>query len=724
MDIFTIQDFIMKTVLQIAALLIIVFSFSPSANGQQVVLDMSFGDSGKVITAPDTTSTINEIAIQPDGKIVAVGYLGLTTWQRRFLIVRYNHDGSLDTSFGMRGKLDLNMTNNQDEARSVFIQPDGKIVVGGIAEDTIHHTSYFTILRLKPNGNFDSTFGSNHNGIVKTHANPTNNFSDDDLKKILRLPNGKILCGGSTLTSVSDTGFCFVQLDTNGVQDPSFGFYGRKIFQRKYPRNYMNMGLQSSGKVIAAMAISLDVYEVVRLLPNGNIDSTFGINGSIPPYVNTDTGLISALGLAIQDDDKIVLSGSVRGLYNYITVVRITANGAFDTSFGGTGKIINPAGLINGYGSSVNMLPNGGILIGGTIYPPSSYSNFVIMQLRANGSLDTTFGRRGLVFTDFKKGGDRSSCLLLQPGSGIVIAGTTASTAAYTKMALARYYTAALKTNFVHLETFVDKNANGTREPSEPFFTEANVVAYKAGNSDTRFNASGGKFNIETDTGTYLWKLPVFANYTIVPASYTTAHSTYFNQDSFAFGLQPVPGYKNLAITVVPLSPMRRYMPMQYLIVCTNKGTDTLSSSYRFVMDSNLVFFSASQMPASIVGDTISWNFSNLAPWDTTQVLLTLKFGQPASVSIGDTLTSFANVMPATGEPDTTDNKTTLIQIVRGSIDPNDKTENHGGKISTTEVASGDYLQYTIRFQNSGNDTAFNVYIHDTLDSKLDWSTM
>jgi fimbrial isopeptide formation D2 family protein len=65
-----------------------------------------------------------------------------------------------------------------------------------------------------------------------------------------------------------------------------------------------------------------------------------------------------------------------------------------------------------------------------------------------------------------------------------------------------------------------------------------------------------------------------------------------------------------------------------------------------------------------------------------------------------------------------------LSQFVTGSLDPNDKTENHGGIIQPSELASGDFLLYTVRFQNTGTDTAFTVVIRDTLVDKLDWSSL
>lgn len=117
-------------------------------------IDTSFGNQGRVTTTFTATNTLSKIALQPDGKIVAVGY---TYTDSRIILLRYNSNGSLDTTFGTNGKV-MTKTHNGSSASGLVIQPDGRIIVSGTDYDT-HHS--FLLVRYKNNGTLDSTFGNN-----------------------------------------------------------------------------------------------------------------------------------------------------------------------------------------------------------------------------------------------------------------------------------------------------------------------------------------------------------------------------------------------------------------------------------------------------------------------------------------------------------------------------------------------------------------------------------
>ncbi len=95
----------------------------------------------------------------------------------------------------------------------------------------------------------------------------------------------------------------------------------------------------------------------------------------------------------------------------------------------------------------------------------------------------------------------------------------------------------------------------------------------------------------------------------------------------------------------------------------------------------------------------------------------------PPATQSGDTLLNFTSV-DSTGDLVPRDNLSILRQVVTDAYDPNDKLESGGGTIDSTDAAGGKYLQYTIRFQNTGTDTAFNIVLKDTLSNKVDPSTL
>lgn len=289
---------------------------------------------------------------------------------------------------------------------------------------------------------------------------------------------------------------------------------------------------------------------------------------------------------------------------------------------------------------------------------------------------------------------------------------------------VAKYFDLDLR-NIVKGSVFLDKNFNGIKDTDDPYFPGAKLVSIK-NNEDTVVTfSSNGRFAFAIDTGQYITTavLPV-PYYSIAPISDTTIFLNYMNSDSISFAIQPIPGIKDLAVTVFPLTPSRPGFPVHYKLLYTNKGTDTIfTASVDFIKDVRLGFDSASVTPSSINGDTLKWLFTNLAPRTVGSILLHFKGAIPPTLNFGDTLSSNAKIHPIVGDSTSVDNVFPIKQIVTGSYDPNDKRESHGGRITTVQVADGEYLQYIIRFQNTGTDTAFNINIRDTLSPKLDWNT-
>src|SRR5438874_2198299 len=141
------------------------FRFALARYNRNGSLDRSFGGDGKVAThfAKKSREGAESVAIQADGKIVAAG----DTYQShdRFALARYNPNGSLDCSFGGDGKVATHFASmSDDNADSVAIQADGKVVAGG---ETFQSHDRFALARYKPNGSLDRSFGGD--GKVATH---------------------------------------------------------------------------------------------------------------------------------------------------------------------------------------------------------------------------------------------------------------------------------------------------------------------------------------------------------------------------------------------------------------------------------------------------------------------------------------------------------------------------------------------------------------------------
>ena len=166
-------------------------------------LDISFGTNGKVTTNylaatylwPESKDVAHSMALQPDGKIVVAGYLrgGLAPYFHNFAVVRYNTDGTLDTSFAGSGKAFVNVSQNDNTAYSVALQADDKIVLAG---RTWNGSDYdFAIVRLNTDASLDSIFGTN--GKVITDIA----IDQDECYSVVVQPDGRILAAGYATVS-------------------------------------------------------------------------------------------------------------------------------------------------------------------------------------------------------------------------------------------------------------------------------------------------------------------------------------------------------------------------------------------------------------------------------------------------------------------------------------------------------------------------------------------
>lgn len=188
------------------------------------------------------------------------------------------------------------------------------------------------------------------------------------------------------------------------------------------------------------------------------------------------------------------------------------------------------------------------------------------------------------------------------------------------------------------------------------------------------------------------------------------------------FPCHSIPGVRDLAVSLTP-SNFRPGFQSYYWLSCSNEGTQIENGSVRMTYDNQLTYINASPMPDTISGNTLLWNFSNLTPGEIRNIMLTME--TPLSLPIGTLVTSSAWIIPTTNDTLQSNNSYLLTHEISGSYDPNDKSvypvgEAAEGYIGLTPIP----LEYTIRFQNTGTDTAFNIILKDTLDNDLDLSTL
>jgi uncharacterized delta-60 repeat protein len=339
-------------------------------------LDTSFGGTGIVITpVGNFDSRASSVAIQSDGKIVAAGNSGSGG---SFAIVRYNPNGSLDTSFGGTGIVLTPLSFFENYAYAVAIQPDGKIVAAGTSDNTGSYD--FAIVRYNPNGSLDTSFGGG--GIVFTQIE---NVSAAYAVAIQA--DGKIVAAGNS----GNSHFAVVRYNPNGSLDTSFNGTGIVITSvDSYGGSAYSVAIQADGKIVTAGYSSDGEYAyfaLVRYNPNGSLDTSFGGTGKIIISTN-NTGLAaSAASVVIQTDGKIVAAGYIRyGNSSFFAVVRVNPNGSLDTTFNG-GIFTTPISNYQGGLDAVAIQADGKIVVAGSIYSsvPGDHA-FALVRYQGNSN--------------------------------------------------------------------------------------------------------------------------------------------------------------------------------------------------------------------------------------------------------------------------------------------------------------------------------------------------
>jgi len=200
-------------------------------------------------------------------------------------------------------------------------------------------------------------------------------------------------------------------------------------------------------------------------------------------------------------------------------------------------------------------------------------------------------------------------------------------------------------------------------------------------------------------------------------ASYTVMDDT-VNQSGFDFGINGIVATNDLEVNIAG-GVARCGFPVNYWITYENTGTTILDGRIEFVIDSATTFLSSVPGPDMISGDTLFYNFSNLYPFTSNQISVSLHMPLQA----GDTLHFAVLAQFDSSGTFYTLGENPLTQIVTCSYDPNDKTVNPEGAFANHYTLFNDTLLYTVRFQNTGNDTAFTVVLRDTLSPLLDLNT-
>ena len=282
-------------------------------------------------------------------------------------------------------------------------------------------------------------------------------------------------------------------------------------------------------------------------------------------------------------------------------------------------------------------------------------------------------------------------------------------------------------TDKVELIAFIDNNNDGIKQVTESSFTYGSFVY--------QLNDAGELNNISSPIGNYTIYDGNPLNsydftYSIHPefaAYFETGATTHSNitipagsgTQTLYFPITQIQGYNDVTVSVSPIGQPVAGFSYTNKIVYTNLGTATTSGIINYTKDA-AVSVSSLQSGVTLTPTGFTYNFANLAPFETRSFMISMSVPSIPIINIDDVLTSSVQISAPANDINVNNNTFEMSQIVVASYDPNDKVEAHGDKLYIDTFNQDDYLFYTVRFQNTGTANAISVRVEDLLDAQLD----
>ena len=382
----------MKNIFKILTVFVSVLFVKQNTFAQAGTLDPTFGDGGLVVE--NTYSSNSHSIVLADGKILLIG------GNAGFSIDRFNPDGTYDESFGINGHISISLNGKLwgPDYKTFSLLDDGRIVCATFyAPKSKHAIKDIALLRLKPNGYLDSSFGINGYDTLELDIYTI-------ATGLVVQPDGKIVVSGNVQKNLYDEKRTFIcRYMPDGGLDPTFGEGGIVVTTYDKAANSNSLVINSAGKLIRGG--NYDLYNAHSLFilesfnPDGSIDESFGENG-VAKYVfgQGQGGFWNTIMfmMAQQPDGKIVCTGeSGQDEEISMAICRFNADGSVDASFGEGGGTIVPYNNTDAKAFELCFQPDSKIitLAGVYTYP---FIGITLVRFSSSGQLDPSFGDNGI----------------------------------------------------------------------------------------------------------------------------------------------------------------------------------------------------------------------------------------------------------------------------------------------------------------------------------------
>jgi uncharacterized delta-60 repeat protein len=386
-------------------------SVAPSAGAKAGALDRSFGDDG-IVTAFPHGAVATAVGIDAERRITAVGYT--VDAQADVVVARYRADGTLDPSFGTKGRARFDL-GGIDNAFGVAVTPAGGLAIAGRrtkGEDRIF------VLRVRPGGTRQRSFG--RRGLALVDFDKPQQGAD----AVAFTPQGRIVIGGYTSNGVFARS-AFARLSGEGTLDRGFGGDGRASFEIGTGSEQINDLLVLAGGGILAAGVAEHAqdpkFSLVKLTGSGRLDTTFGVGDDGVSTFDVAAGPDAANALTIAADGDLLLAGSTGNQGDW-AVLATRPNGVLDHTYGDQGRVV--LRLAHAFEEATDIVAwRSRALVVGRIHGDGD--DIGVVRLKEGGALDTMFSGNGIVRIDVFGTTDAASAAALQANGKLVVAGQT-----------------------------------------------------------------------------------------------------------------------------------------------------------------------------------------------------------------------------------------------------------------------------------------------------------
>ena len=402
-------------------------------------LDSTFGVAGRVVQVDGASRSFfgNAVFLQPDGKIIVVGSMNPIFGSAEFAVVRFNSDGTLDTTFGTSGVFVTKILIDNNNAQDGVVKSSGEITVFGTSYDVFGRDNDTTGIQLTSAGALDTSFDTD--GKAHIDVSPGKR---DRAYGIAVQSDGKILVSGES-TDGTDADFFLMRLNADGSLDTSFDTDGiaRTDVAGAFDTG-RDLALLPDGKILVIGTTTGSDVAIVKYNSDGSLDTSFDTDGKV---ISPLGGTSSPLAIAVHSDGSFAIlcsaTNATSSKQNFM-VVKHKADGSLDTSFDTDGIVMTD--LVPGRHSypsgndGIAIQSDGKILVVGIYHDATTgYETGVVLRYNTDGSIDTTFGTNGRVnesgvFGVYLRG------IEIQADGKIVVAGDAEQTATGNRIVLLR----------------------------------------------------------------------------------------------------------------------------------------------------------------------------------------------------------------------------------------------------------------------------------------------